>query len=51
VRDEKIGALAARSVGDWMDGVQNWRVVDLIKSPITGGGGNPEYLMAAAKSG
>jgi 23S rRNA (cytidine1920-2'-O)/16S rRNA (cytidine1409-2'-O)-methyltransferase len=33
----------------WLDGLEGWRVVDIVESPITGPEGNREFLIAARK--
>ncbi|MEM1193877.1 MAG: TlyA family RNA methyltransferase [Pseudomonadota bacterium] len=45
--DDEIGAMLS-AVGDWF-GAQGWRPQLVIESPITGGDGNHEYLIAAHK--
>ncbi|TYK91378.1 TlyA family rRNA (cytidine-2'-O)-methyltransferase, partial [Streptococcus pyogenes] len=34
---------------DWLAGIPGWRVLGLIPSPIEGGDGNREFLLAAIK--
>ncbi|MEN3793565.1 TlyA family RNA methyltransferase [Fulvimarina sp. MAC3] len=41
----------AQSVADWLAEQPGWRVDGLIASPIEGGDGNREFLLAATKSG
>ncbi len=39
----------AEDIGDWIDGQAGWRFGGYIASPITGGDGNREFLLAASK--
>ena len=41
---------AAERVAEWLSTAEGWRVQGLIESPIEGGDGNREYLLAATKS-
>ncbi len=50
VRNEKLALEAAESVRDWLESVPNWTVTHFLKSPITGGDGNQEFLLAGAKN-
>jgi 23S rRNA (cytidine1920-2'-O)/16S rRNA (cytidine1409-2'-O)-methyltransferase len=36
-------------VRDWMAGQLDWRVLDVIPSPIAGGSGNEEFLLGATR--
>ncbi|MGI9352597.1 MAG: TlyA family RNA methyltransferase [Rhizobiaceae bacterium] len=51
VRDASQAKSAAESVSDWLDGFPDWRVTDFFPSPITGGDGNREFLLAGVKDG
>lgn len=42
---------AAERIRDWLAAQPGWRVLGLAPSPITGGDGNTEYLLGAAKDG
>jgi 23S rRNA (cytidine1920-2'-O)/16S rRNA (cytidine1409-2'-O)-methyltransferase len=46
VRDPALHASACNGVGDWVAG-QGWTVEGMTQSPITGPGGNVEFLIAA----
>jgi len=46
--DEATGRAAAERVRAFLDGCHDWRVHDLIASPILGGDGNHEYLLGAS---
>lgn len=50
VCDEATGALAAQSVCDWLGCQNDWQVLNFMDSPITGGDGNREYIVAAEKT-
>ncbi len=50
VRDPATGRAAAERVAEWLSSVEGWHVQGLIESPIQGGDGNREYLLAAVKS-
>lgn len=43
------GAAIARRLSDWLDTQPGWRSVGLVDSPIEGGDGNREYLLAGIK--
>lgn len=47
VRDPQAGRNAADGIADWMASRPGWTVDGLIDSPITGAGGNHEYLLGA----
>ena len=42
---------AAQDAQAWLDGLPGWKSLGLIESPIAGGDGNREYLLAGVKSG
>jgi 23S rRNA (cytidine1920-2'-O)/16S rRNA (cytidine1409-2'-O)-methyltransferase len=48
VADEAIHATICRDIADWIAG-QGWRVIGITGSPVTGGDGNREFLIAAEK--
>lgn len=49
VRDAAVALAAAERIAHWLSSVGGWTVHGLIESPILGGDGNREYLLAAAK--
>jgi len=49
VRDASLREAAVAEITGWMK-AQAWQVVDAIDSPITGGEGNREYLLAAKRA-
>jgi 23S rRNA (cytidine1920-2'-O)/16S rRNA (cytidine1409-2'-O)-methyltransferase len=49
VRDSAEGLAAAERVAGWLSSIEGWHVHGLIESPIQGGDGNREYLLAAVK--
>lgn len=49
VRDEALLMQTANDLRDWLDGISQWRVTHFIPSPIQGGDGNQEFLMAGKK--
>ena len=50
VREAAVARAAAERVAEWLSTIDGWRVHGLIESPIAGGDGNREYLLAATKS-
>lgn len=50
VRDPAAGLAAAERVAEWLASIDGWQVHGLIDSPIQGGDGNREYLLAAVKA-
>ncbi len=40
----------AQSIGEWIAAQPDWRWTGYMKSPISGGGGNTEFLLGAIKS-
>jgi 23S rRNA (cytidine1920-2'-O)/16S rRNA (cytidine1409-2'-O)-methyltransferase len=46
VRDETVHAAVCTRIAGWLDGL-GWRVDGLMPSPVTGGDGNREFLIAA----
>lgn len=49
VRDLDYAKDTARAIADWLDNLNDWNVTHFMPSPIEGGDGNREYLMAARK--
>jgi 23S rRNA (cytidine1920-2'-O)/16S rRNA (cytidine1409-2'-O)-methyltransferase len=49
LRDPAEGERVAGELREWLDGQPGWRAVGLVPSPIEGGDGNREYLLAGAK--
>ena len=47
VRDEAAREAAVARVRDFVAGVPGWSVLGVMPSPIEGGGGNKEFLLAA----
>lgn len=47
VRDAGVREQALNACVDWLSREQNWGVIGAMPSPITGGDGNNEYLIAA----
>ena len=50
VRDEALAIKTAHRIRDWLDNFPNWQVTHFMPSPLKGGDGNKEYLMAATKN-
>jgi 23S rRNA (cytidine1920-2'-O)/16S rRNA (cytidine1409-2'-O)-methyltransferase len=46
VRDEAVHASVCTRIADWLGGI-GWQVDGLMPSPVTGGDGNREFLIAA----
>ncbi|MGO4830779.1 TlyA family RNA methyltransferase [Rhizobiaceae sp. 2RAB30] len=49
LRDPGEGPLIAERLHAWLDGMPGWRALGLCPSPIDGGDGNREFLLAGAK--
>jgi 23S rRNA (cytidine1920-2'-O)/16S rRNA (cytidine1409-2'-O)-methyltransferase len=49
VRDETLGPRISEDLRGWLDAMPGWRAVGLCPSPIEGGDGNREFLMAGSK--
>ena len=50
VRDETLLVETAQSVADWLNNFPGWSVTHFMSSPIAGGDGNKEFLMAGLKN-
>jgi 23S rRNA (cytidine1920-2'-O)/16S rRNA (cytidine1409-2'-O)-methyltransferase len=50
VRDGALALAAAEGIAAWLEGLSGWRVDTLMPSPIAGGDGNSEFLLAAHKT-
>ena len=50
VRDPAAARAAADVVAAWLAAQQGWNVTGLLHSPISGGGGNQEFLLGARKA-
>lgn len=50
VREEGLAIQTAHSIKDWMDNFPGWNVTHFMPSPLKGGDGNKEFLMAAIKN-
>lgn len=49
VREEGLAIQTAHAIRDWLDNFPGWRVTHFMPSPLKGGDGNKEFLMAAIK--
>jgi 23S rRNA (cytidine1920-2'-O)/16S rRNA (cytidine1409-2'-O)-methyltransferase len=49
LRDPVVGARAAQALCDWLPENGGWRALGLTQSPIAGGDGNREFLLAGVK--
>lgn len=47
VRDPAVARRAAEDLAVWLGDGRGWRVAGLVPSPLFGGDGNPEFLLAA----
>jgi 23S rRNA (cytidine1920-2'-O)/16S rRNA (cytidine1409-2'-O)-methyltransferase len=50
IRDRSIHRRVCDDIAAWIAALPHWRVQGLIPSPILGGGGNKEFLIAAVRS-
>jgi len=50
VKDEAARDEAIRAITGWLGGQQGWSVLGTLESPIQGGDGNREFLMAARRA-
>lgn len=51
LKDPALGAGIAAGLEDWLNSLGGWRSLGVIPSPIAGGDGNREYLLAGRKAG
>ena len=49
VKDEKLRSSVCENIRFWIEDKMSWKVIQIIKSPITGPKGNVEYLLYASK--
>ena len=49
LKDPAIGEHVAGDLAQWLDAQPGWRSLGLCPSPIDGGDGNREYLLAGVK--
>ncbi|WP_306027184.1 TlyA family RNA methyltransferase [Stappia sp. MMSF_3263] len=49
--DPHVGEAVARDLSDWLGEQPGWSAVGLVPSPIAGGDGNAEWLLAGTKAG
>lgn len=49
LRDPKDGERVANDLRHWLDGLPGWKALGLCPSPIEGGDGNREFLLAGLK--
>lgn len=49
VKDQSQHELVCDGIRDWIGSYSGWSVIDLVSSPITGTGGNKEFLIGAFK--
>ncbi|WP_173931209.1 TlyA family RNA methyltransferase [Chelativorans sp. Marseille-P2723] len=50
LRDPEMGEEIAHEVASWLETNQGWRTIGLTASPIEGGDGNREFLLAGCKA-
>ena len=50
VRDAMVQDALCRDIADWLETAMQWQVVGTTPSPLAGGSGNREFLIAARKS-
>ena len=50
VKDKSVQEEALQSIIDWLGGQPGWSVIGTMVSPIVGGDGNREFLLAARKA-
>jgi len=50
VKDEEVQAKVLEGIVDWLGGQPGWSVIGTMESPVFGGDGNREFLLAARKS-
>lgn len=49
VKQPEEALACAKSLSDWLDGMPGWRSLGIIASPIEGGDGNREFLLAGKR--
>ena len=49
VRDAAVQDAVCRDIASWLDTAMQWRVIGTAPSPVAGGSGNREFLLAAHK--
>ena len=49
LKDKALGKVIAQDLSDWLDAQPHWRSLGICPSPIEGGDGNHEYLLAGIK--
>jgi 23S rRNA (cytidine1920-2'-O)/16S rRNA (cytidine1409-2'-O)-methyltransferase len=49
VTDRSVHVMVCAHIREWLDSKGSWRVLDVTHSPILGGDGNREFLIAAEK--
>ena len=49
VRDRQVHVAVCRDIAEWLEDTMNWRVIGTTPSPVTGGSGNREFIIAAHK--
>jgi len=49
VRDAKVQEAVCRDIASWLETAMGWRVIGTTPSPVAGGSGNREFLVAARK--
>ncbi|MEN0001679.1 MAG: TlyA family RNA methyltransferase [Pseudomonadota bacterium] len=48
--DPAVATACSESMITWLDGLEGWQTIGLAPSPITGGDGNHEFLLAGVKN-
>jgi 23S rRNA (cytidine1920-2'-O)/16S rRNA (cytidine1409-2'-O)-methyltransferase len=49
VRDAAVQDAVCRDIADWLETAMAWQVIGTTPSPVAGGSGNREFLVAARK--
>jgi 23S rRNA (cytidine1920-2'-O)/16S rRNA (cytidine1409-2'-O)-methyltransferase len=49
VRDSAVQDAVCRDIASWLETAMGWRVIGTTPSPVAGGSGNREFLVAARK--
>jgi 23S rRNA (cytidine1920-2'-O)/16S rRNA (cytidine1409-2'-O)-methyltransferase len=50
VRDAEAQQAALSDISIWLNGISGWEVLGVLESPIEGGDGSREFLIAAKKA-